>query len=84
MVNNVNLVVEYILKYGIIFLFFIVYLQYLNLPGLPGGVILPAIGVLIDNNKYKNDTQPSMSEDELKKYAYYHEYMWTGGFCDAR
>ena len=35
MVNNVNLVVEYILKYGIIFLFFIVYLEYLNLPGLP-------------------------------------------------
>ena len=52
MVNNVNLVVEYMLKYGIIFLFFIVYLEYLNLPGLPGGVILPAIGVLIANNKY--------------------------------
>ena len=32
--------------------------------------------IVIDNNKYKNDTQPSMSEDELKKYAYYHEYMW--------
>ena len=52
MINNVNLVVEYILKYGIIFLFFIVYLEYLNLPGLPGGVILPAIGVLIANNEY--------------------------------
>ena len=52
MVNNVNLVVEYMLKYGIIFLFFIVYLEYLNLPGLLGGVILPAIGVLIANNKY--------------------------------
>lgn len=32
--------------------------------------------IVIDNNKYKNDTKPSMSEDELKKYAYYHEYMW--------
>lgn len=52
MINNINLVVEYILKYGIIFLFFIVYLEYMNLPGLPGGVILPAIGVLIANNKY--------------------------------
>ncbi|MCQ2968777.1 MAG: DedA family protein [Clostridium sp.] len=52
MIDNVNIVVEYILKYGIIFLFFIVYLEYLNLPGLPGGVILPAIGVLIASNKY--------------------------------
>ena len=33
-------------------MFFIVYLEYLNLPGLPGGVILPAIGVLIANNEY--------------------------------
>ena len=34
---------------------------------------LPEI-VIGSNNK--NDNQPSMSEEELKKYAYYHEYMW--------
>lgn len=50
--NGVNIIVEYILKYGLIFLFLVVYLEYLNLQGLPGGVILPAIGVLIANNKY--------------------------------
>ena len=50
--NGVNIIVEYILKYGLIFLFLVVYLEYLNLPGLPVGVILPAIGVLIANNKY--------------------------------
>ena len=31
--------------------------------------------IVIDSNN-KNDNQPSMSEEELKKYAYYHEYMW--------
>ena len=50
--NVENIVVEYILRYGLIFLFLIVYLEYLNLPGLPGGVILPAIGILIANNSY--------------------------------
>ena len=52
MMDSINLFVEYILRYGIVFLFFIVFLEYLNLPGLPGGIVLPAIGVLIANNKY--------------------------------
>ena len=52
MINNINVVVEYILEYGIIFLFFIVYLEYLNLPGLPAGIILPAIGALVASNNY--------------------------------
>ena len=39
------------LKYGIIFLFFIVYLEYLNLPGLPEDNT-SSHRVLIANNKY--------------------------------
>lgn len=33
--------------YGLIYLFVIVFLEYLNLPGLPAGIIMPAAGVLI-------------------------------------
>ena len=43
--------IEYIIQtfqtYGLVFLFIIVFLEYLNLPGLPAGIIMPAAGVLI-------------------------------------
>lgn len=45
-------VAEYILKYGIPFLFLIVYLEYLNLPGLPAAVVMPAIGVMAAHDDY--------------------------------
>lgn len=45
--DNFGVVIEYIQQYGIIFLFIIVYLEYLNLPGLPAGIIMPAMGLLI-------------------------------------
>ena len=37
----------YFTKYGAIAIFVIVFLEYLNLPGFPAGVIMPCIGVLI-------------------------------------
>lgn len=45
-------VVDYILKYGIPFLFLIVYLEYLNLPALPAAVVMPAIGVMATQDGY--------------------------------
>lgn len=33
--------------YGLIFMFVIVFMEYLNLPGFPSGVIMPAVGVWI-------------------------------------
>lgn len=45
-------VVDYILKYGIPFLFLIIYLEYLNLPALPAAVVFPAIGVLATQDGY--------------------------------
>lgn len=45
-------VVDYILKYGIPFLFLIVYLEYLNLPALPAAVVFPAIGVMAAHDGY--------------------------------
>ena len=38
---------DYFSMYGYYFLFLIVFLEYLNLPGLPAGVIMPAAGILI-------------------------------------
>ena len=35
----------YFAQYGPIFVFVIVFLEYLNLPGFPAGVILPLAGV---------------------------------------
>lgn len=45
-------VVDYILKYGIPFLFLIIYLEYLNLPALPAAVVFPAIGVMAAQEGY--------------------------------
>ena len=38
---------HYFMLYGYYFLFLIVFLEYLNLPGLPAGIIMPAAGILI-------------------------------------
>lgn len=45
--ESMEVVLQYMMDYGIIFLFIIVYLEYLNLPGLPAGIIMPAAGILI-------------------------------------
>lgn len=45
--DNMDVVMQYMSDYGNIFLFVIVYLEYLNLPGLPAGIIMPAAGLLI-------------------------------------
>ena len=36
---------EYFLKYGAFFIYLIVFLEYLNLPGFPAGVIMPLSGI---------------------------------------
>lgn len=50
--NNMQVVLDYFSKYGMWFLFFIVYLEYLNLPGLPAGIIMPAAGILVRTAGY--------------------------------
>ncbi|MCL1951145.1 MAG: DedA family protein [Turicibacter sp.] len=44
---DINTVLDYLGKYGVLFLFIIVFLEYLNLPGLPAGVVMPATGIVI-------------------------------------
>lgn len=45
--ENLNAFVDFMVEYGSIVLFIIVFLEYLNLPGLPSGIIMPAAGLLV-------------------------------------
>lgn len=44
---DIYTVLDYFTNYGLYFLFLIVFLEYMNLPGLPAGIIMPAAGILI-------------------------------------
>ena len=43
---DVQLLLEYFQRYGAVFIFAVVFLEYLNLPGFPAGVILPLSGLM--------------------------------------
>lgn len=45
--GDISNLLDYISKYGYLFLAIIVFLEYLNLPGLPAGIIMPAAGIVI-------------------------------------
>lgn len=42
---NVQALTQYFLEYGAFFIYLIVLLEYLNLPGFPAGVIMPLAGI---------------------------------------
>lgn len=42
---NMQELTEYFLQYGAFFIYLIVFLEYLNLPGFPAGVIMPLSGI---------------------------------------
>lgn len=44
---GIDTLVNYLSQYGLIFLFIIVLLEYMNLPGFPAGVIMPLAGVWV-------------------------------------
>lgn len=50
--ERIYVVLDYVSMYGLIFLFVIVFLEYLSIPGVPSGVIMPAGGVLVANGDY--------------------------------
>ena len=43
--DSIQIVVEYFARYGLIFVFLIIFLEYLNFPGLGAAIIMPAIGL---------------------------------------
>lgn len=42
---NIQVLTNYFIEYGAFFIFLIVLLEYLNLPGFPAGVIMPLAGI---------------------------------------
>lgn len=42
---SVEALTSYFLEYGAFFIFLIVFLEYLNLPGFPAGIIMPTAGI---------------------------------------
>ncbi len=42
---TMDVIMEYFARYGGIAIFVIVFLEYLNLPGFPAGVIMPLAGI---------------------------------------
>lgn len=42
---DVNILTDYFFKYGNIIIFIIVFLEYMNMPGFPSGVIMPLAGI---------------------------------------
>ncbi|HAX71958.1 MAG TPA: alkaline phosphatase [Firmicutes bacterium] len=50
---DIYTVLDYFSKFGLLYLFFIVFLEYMNLPGLPAGIIMPAAGILVQHADMK-------------------------------
>lgn len=48
---DVGSVIEWLSAYGILALFVLVLLEYMNMPGFPAGVIMPISGMLASNGK---------------------------------
>ena len=48
---NMDRVLNYLGQYGIYFLFVVIFLEYLNFPGFPAGVIMPAAGIVVSRGE---------------------------------
>ena len=46
-----SIVLEYFSKYGLIFLFIVIFLEHLNCPGVPATVVMPTIGAFVAETK---------------------------------
>ena len=50
--NNSQIIIQYILKYGTIVIFLLLFLEQLNFPGLASSILMPAIGVFVAKYEY--------------------------------
>ena len=48
---GIELIIDYFTRYGLIFLFVIIFLEHLNCPGLPATVVMPTIGAFVSETK---------------------------------
>lgn len=78
--NEVQMVVDYFTRYGLIFLFIIIFLEYLNFPGLGAAVIMPTIGVLVSKSGMNFFVALALSviAGALASYFLYAISYWFG------
>ena len=50
--DNYQLIIQYILKYGTTVIFLLLFLEQLNFPGLASSILMPAVGVLVAKYEY--------------------------------
>lgn len=48
---SIQMLTQIFLQYGALFIFLLVLLEYMNLPGLPAGIIMPLAGIWASKGK---------------------------------
>ena len=48
---GIELISEYFVRYGLIFLFVVIFLEHLNCPGVPATIVMPTIGAFVAETK---------------------------------
>ena len=78
--NDIQVIVEYFIRYGLIFVFVIMFLEYLNCPGLGAAIIMPAIGIGISKAhiNFFLALLISVIAGELASYILYFIAYWFG------
>lgn len=78
--DSIQIVVEYFARYGLIFVFLIIFLEYLNFPGLGAAIIMPAIGMAVAKSgvNFFLALGISIVAGELASYVLYLIAYWFG------
>lgn len=50
--DNSQIIIQYILKYGTVIIFLLLFLEQLNFPGLASSILMPAVGILVAKYEY--------------------------------
>lgn len=78
--DSVQMIIEYFARYGLIFVFLIIFLEYLNFPGLGAAIIMPAIGIAISKAgiNFFIALGISVIAGELASYVLFAISYWFG------
>ena len=78
--GDMQVVIEYFAKFGLIFVFIIFFLEYLNFPGLGAAIIMPAIGIAVEKSgmNFLLVLGISIVAGELASYVLYGISYWFG------
>lgn len=79
--DKIQIVIEYFSTYGLIFLFVIIFLEYLNFPGLGAAIIMPALGIAIAKAEINFFVALGISvlAGALASYILFALSYWFGG-----